>query len=357
MSKSSKFYDDLLSNKSKSKSVLSQLYKKPKKDKGVNVPHFQVDKPNVTQQADLLFLPSDDGFKYLLNVVDIYNGKTDGEPLKTKDAATVKSAFEQIYKRKILKIPERIEVDAGNEFKGAVKEYFKNNNVFLKVAQPGRHRQLAIVERKNQTIGTAIHKRQTAQEIITGAPSTEWIEDINPIISAINRKSHVRITKPSPIPVCDGDSCNLLNIGDKVRIQLDNPISATEDEKRLHGRFRSSDIRWSLQVYTINNVILKPNYPPLYMVEGINNVSYTKNQLQKVSKDDKLPDPAEFIRGNPDIFKVKKIHAKKKIKNVWKYQVEWEGYPNSKDFTWQKKSELDKSVPKIVKAFEDSLKK
>lgn len=352
MPQSDKFYDKLISGKKKSNKTLEQLYVKPKKDKGVNVPHFQVSGPNITQQADLLFLPNDDGNKYLLNVVDIYNGKTDAEPLKTKDAATVKKAFDNIYSRKLLKMPKRIEVDAGNEFKGPVKQYFNTNKVNVKVAMPGRHRQLAMVERKNQTIGTAIHKRQTAQELITGVQSKEWIEDLPHIIKAINRKAKPRIKNASDLPVCAGDACNLLNVGDKVRIQLDNPISATEDEKRLHGRFRSSDIRWSIKIYKINHVALKPNFPPMYMVEGINNASFTKNQLQIVPGKEKLPNPKKYIRGNPDTYKVHKIHAKKKFKNIWKYQVEWYGFPDKKDFTWQKKSELETDVPELVAEYE-----
>ena len=349
-----KFYDNLLTNKSKKVKLLNNLYKKPIKDKGKNVPHFQVSGPNITHQADLLFLPNDDGYRYSLTVTDIYDGKTDARPLKTKTADEVLKAFKNIYSSSILKMPKKIEVDSGSEFKGDVAKYFKQNKVIVRVGIPGRHRQQAMVERKNQTIGTAIHKRQTGQEIITGVPSTEWTTDLPPIIKVINRKLHVRFPKPKTTPVCEGSSCKLLNIGDKVRIMLDVPISATEDEKKLHGKFRSSDIRWTPQIHTINNIILKPNFPPLYMVEGNNKASYTKNQLQLVVGNEKMPNPEKYLRGEQTVFKIEKILEKKKIKNIWKVKIKWIGYDTP---TWETYSKIKSDVPELMQEFENKNKK
>lgn len=65
------------------------------------MPHFQSFAPGYTQQADLLFLPHDHGYKYALVVIDNYSRKLDAEPLKSKKAAEVKKAFEKIYKRDV----------------------------------------------------------------------------------------------------------------------------------------------------------------------------------------------------------------------------------------------------------------
>lgn len=53
----------------------------------------------------------------------------------------------------ILKMLHVIEVDSGSEFKGEVKKYFEDTDVRIKVAKPGRHRQISLVERRNQIIG------------------------------------------------------------------------------------------------------------------------------------------------------------------------------------------------------------
>ncbi len=50
-----------MSKSTKANKLLNNLLKKPKKDIGVNIPNFLIEKPNISQQADLLFLPNDNG--------------------------------------------------------------------------------------------------------------------------------------------------------------------------------------------------------------------------------------------------------------------------------------------------------
>jgi hypothetical protein len=298
MSKS--FYDKLITSKSKKNKVINNIFKVPIKDKGVNMPHFyQATDSNQIQQADLLFLPTDDGYKYALVVVDDFSRKCDAVALKTKTSEEVLKAFKEIYARNILKLPNKMEVDSGSEFKSNVAKYFKDNKVWLRVADPGRHRQQALVEIRNQILGKAITKRQVGEEILTGTTSREWVEDLPHIVAAMNRAAKPIDHKNLPdTPVCQGDTCNLLTIGDKVRIALDNPIAATADEHRLHGKFRSGDIRWGLKPTTITNVILKPSFPPLYILAG-KKPAYTKNQLQLVQSNEVFPNPKKFIKSKP----------------------------------------------------------
>ena len=74
------------------------------------MPQTQALEEGATAQADTLFLPNDNGFKYCLVVVDIASRKMDCEPMKTKSAEETKKAFQKILKRKILKEPHRLEV-------------------------------------------------------------------------------------------------------------------------------------------------------------------------------------------------------------------------------------------------------
>ena len=113
------------------KHVLVKLFSKPEKQKESEMQHFTATaKPNIVQQADLLFMPADRGYKYLLVVVDLYDRKTDAEPIKHKNAQDIINGFKAIYKRKILDMPQMfIQTDAGSEFKGIVEQYFENNNV------------------------------------------------------------------------------------------------------------------------------------------------------------------------------------------------------------------------------------
>ena len=151
------FYKDI---KQKDKnSELYQLYKKPLKEKGVDIPTIQVFKPNFEHQADLLYLPHDKEYKYALVVADSHNKKMDAEPIKSKVQGDneILNAFKKIYSRGILKFPKILKMDNGTEFKAVnLQNYLLNNDVIIKYGVPGRHRQQTIAETANNKIGSVV---------------------------------------------------------------------------------------------------------------------------------------------------------------------------------------------------------
>jgi hypothetical protein len=80
--------------------LLYNLYKKPEKEKGQDMPRFQAYSPDAVHQADLLFLPHDKNYKYALNVVDIATRLMDSEPLKEKTSEAVLDAFKKFMQGK-----------------------------------------------------------------------------------------------------------------------------------------------------------------------------------------------------------------------------------------------------------------
>jgi len=98
------FVDSL---KSKKKTELKSLYKKPVPESGNQMPVAQVFNKGVYQQADILYLPEDKGFKYLLVVVDLYDNSVDAEPVKDilSNSNDVLKAFGKIYSRDYLDLP------------------------------------------------------------------------------------------------------------------------------------------------------------------------------------------------------------------------------------------------------------
>jgi hypothetical protein len=256
---------------------LHSLFKQPKKEH--DMARFQVFKPNLVQQTDILFITNDHGYKYILVVVDDHSKKCDAEKLKNKDCTSVLKALKKIYDRDILKIPQQIEVDDGSEFKGIVKKWFNDNNVRVRVALPNRHRQQGIVERKNQVIGTLIHQIQTHKELQSGKINRQWIDVLPDIIKEINENLPKPLTAPiSESPISNSYNKELYGIGHPVRIQLDHPIDT--QGKKLHGKFRSTDMRWTREVFKITQVLLKQGSPPLYLTDKTNEVAYSKEQLQ-----------------------------------------------------------------------------
>ena len=364
------FFDELLTKSKHKKSnnnMLDNLYKIPLKDKGVNRPTFQYYEANVYQQADLLFLPDDSGYKYCLVISDVGSRLSDAQQIKTKSNDAVTEAFKIIYKRNILKIPKIMMVDPGSEFKGSTNTYLTGLKIHIKTNIKDRHRQNAIVERANQTIGKLIHMRQAAQELITNETSRAWIKDLPNIIKAMNKKV-VRTKRPKQDnePHATGDSSILLNVGDRVRVMLEVPEDVANG-KKLRGKFRSGDIRWNKTIRVISEILMGPNSPIMYLLENINkhdttnihpfdnSASYTKNQLQLV-KNNEIKPSFEQIRPEQDkLFIVDTIICKKVDNKKVFYKIHWRGFPNSYD-SWEPEKSIIEDVPHVVKQFEDTHK-
>ena len=350
----------------KKKTVIDKLLTVPKKDKGVNMPRFQVYEQDYVHQADLMYLPNDNGYKYLLVVVDVGTRLVDAVPLKSKSNNEVLKAFKTIYKRKTLSMPIRLEVDSGSEFKGTVKHYFEQQGVFVRVAKIGRHRQQAIVEKKNQMIQLPLFKRMHSQEYLTGETSVEWVDDLPEVLKELNKNAKEHPPKKLPTdPVCAGSACEMLTEGTKVRVQLEEPRNVTTDDKKLHRRFRATDIRWDPDIRIIKQVVIEPGKPPMYLLDGksgklgIEPIGYTKNQLQVVDSDEGEIDES-VIRGTPKYRKVEKIIGKLKKGGVMHYKVKWLGLPVSKasfEPVTTLREDIPELLPKLIKEYEDSRKK
>jgi len=119
------------------------------------------------------------------------------------------------------------------------------------------------------------------------------------IVDAVDRKWRRDPPKmPVSLPrISKNDT--LLSEGAQVRVKLDEPISVLG--KKLHGKFRTGDIRWDPEIQTIKKLILSPDQPPTYLLNGshgrlgVSRCAYTRKQLQIVP-DNENPPPDFVIR-------------------------------------------------------------
>lgn len=253
----------------------------------------------------------------------------------------------KIFKRKILKKPLRLEVDSGSEFKGAFKNFYnKIFDIITKIA--GRHRQQAVVETKNYQIGKILNARMLAEEINNNVSSNSWVDILPKVIKLINENfayepKQVSVDEPVKTNKFTSD---ILPIGTKVRIQLDNPKGYANDEK-LHGKFRAGDLRWSKTIHEITQFYLRPAQPPMYQVDNNSKVAYTKYQLQ-VLKDNELKPKISSQKK----YLVQKILRRFKIKNKIFYEVLW----GDGSKTNEPRNNLLLDIPDTIKEFDQSLK-
>lgn len=305
---------------------------------------FQNFKQGSVQQADLLYLPTDNGNKYALVVVDVVSHAMDAQPLKTKTADEVMKAFQAIYKRQYLKMPEDfLQVDSGSEFKADLAKYFKQNNVIVRVGRAGRHKQQAVVETYNGFLAKVLLSKMADEEQKTRRENRKWVSFLPDVVSVINeyQRKEPKLEDMMGEPICykkDKGICELLPIGTKVRIILEAPLDLTE--KKLTGKFRRGDRRWENETRVIENVLLKPNQPPMYLVSGMKNASFLREELQVIKSVEQ------------EYYIVQKILKKVGTKPV-KYLVKWKGYAEP---TIEPRSSLIKDVPDLVEQFELSLK-
>ena len=346
---------------------VDKLLTKPRRDKK-NLTHYpttQYEKDFI-HQIDILFMPYDEHNKerYALVCIDMSSRLIDAEPLKNKDSSSVVSGLKQIYKRKILNKPNQIDTDAGSEFKGVFHKYLMSNNIKHKVALPNRHSQVALAENANKRIAKPLFKRMLEEEILTGESSISWKDDLYDIVKEINKKTIIRNKKKKKSAnvnefMCNGDACNLLDIGAKVRHILDYPINFI-NKKRTGSLFRETDIRWSPDVHIITNILIKSNQPPLYVIDNNENVAYTKNHLQLIDANEKMPIKSSIrkiktTRGK-DVYIIDKIVGKRKHKNKIEYLIKWKGFDDSDNTYESRKQLIEDNQKQIIDDYESSQK-
>jgi len=350
---------------------VDQLLKKPKKDKQNKTSYpSTIYEPNFIHQIDLLFLPysEDHKDKYALIVIDMSTRLIDGEALKDKNSKSVTEAIKKIYKRGLLKQPSQIDSDSGSEFKGEFEKYLKQNNIKHKIALPNRHSQVGLVENANKRIARPLFKRMLSEEILTGYPSVSWKTELADVIDDINKltikrnkikEKKEKSNKPTLLDQfrCSGDACNLIPEGTKVRYLLDYPIDYLT-KKKIGSKFRETDIRWSLGDHVVTRILLKPNQPPMYIIDSNPNVAYTKDQLQIVQPNEVLPDKKNIHaiakKNNKDMYYIEKIINKRKHQNRIQYLVSWIGF-DVEDSTWEPRTQLiEDGHIEMIKAYENS---
>lgn len=177
---------------------VNQIYKTKKKVKK----HQNIIAPNLnvgSLQADLMIMEKyankNGGYKYLLNVIDIYSRYGWSIPLKNKESGEIAPHLQQIItkiKRKWK--PEKIifTFDQGSEFEGEVLKLFDKYKVEKHVNDPhslNSHNTMGIIERFNKTISSKIKK------IMTHNQSLSYIKDVANIVYNYNHTVHSGIMK------------------------------------------------------------------------------------------------------------------------------------------------------------------
>jgi transposase InsO family protein len=266
------------------------------------------------------------GYRYMLNVVDVFSKYAWSIPLKDKTGITTLNAFKQIVESSKRK-PKHLWVDQGKEFYNKnIDEWIKESNI-VRYSTYGEHKS-AVVERFNRTLKTNMWKRFTAEN------TRNWINMLDKLLLDYNNKFHSTIKMTPTAASKDKNKIEVFNkqtyleprnekpkfkVGDKVRIS------------RIKGLFEKGYLpNWSEALYIIDKV--KNTNPYTYTVQDMNGEevlgSFYTEELQKSTQ---------------EVYRIEKIIRKKKINGIEHGLVKWLGY-NDKFNEWKPMSEIEKSI-------------
>jgi len=184
-------------------------------------------------QADLAeFIPYskyNQGYKYILFVIDCFSKYLLAEPVKNKTGIEITNAFENIFKRTTV-YPTNLQTDMGKEFYNATaQDLFKKLNI--NHYSTFSTKKAAIVERVIRTIKNNLYKFSLRGKY-------KWIDKLQDVVTNYNNTKHSTI-KMKPKDVTASNEKRLLktvynnikvvgetkfNIGDIVRVSKNKAV-------------------------------------------------------------------------------------------------------------------------------------
>ena len=275
---------------------------------------------NSLLQADLSDLPSlskyNDGFRYVLFIIDVFSKRLFAKPLKTKSAVEVSQAVKNFLDSAQPPVIS-IQTDLGKEFmnsnfKSIMKEFGINHYTSKNQQIKASH-----VERVQRTIKDRVFRYFTHNN------TQRYIDVLSDIVDSYNNTPHQS----------HGVSPNSVNHDNQEEIwqKMYNPdIPATStafkysvgDVVRISKHstiFKKGYLpSWTEEVFTI--VKRHRTNPPVYTLQDGNDEeldgTFYEPELQRVNVKD-------------NTFRVEAILGHRKINGRTQYLVKWFGYPDS----------------------------
>ncbi|KAL9982940.1 hypothetical protein ACROYT_G005055 [Oculina patagonica] len=223
----------------------------------------------------------------------------EAEPLTSKDSTEVAKGFQTIYRRSSLKWPQMLQVDPGREFMGAVTKEMENHKTYIRRGRVNIHRDQAIVERFNRTLGERLFGYQygVGLTLPSGQRSTAWVKRLQEVVAALNNEV-TRLTGKKP-----SEAIKVKAIATKPSTPYLRPVGKSEKKlpssvnvRYLYqpgelecGGKRATDPIWSLKVFSLERAVMKPNEAVLYYLQDGPKRGFVRKELLVVPPDTALP--------------------------------------------------------------------
>ena len=273
------------------------------------------------------FAAANNGYRYMLNVIDVLSKYAWSVPLKDKTALSTLNAFKEIVNKSNRK-PSKIWCDKGKEFYNKFMDEWLKENSITRYSTYSEHK-FCIIERYNRTLKTKMFKRFSALN------TRKWLDILPTLLTQYNATKH-STTKMTPVEASQKKNEALLLLRQEQRQELPSAAAASKFKvgdkvriSRIKGIFEQGYLpNWSEELFEVIKV--KNTTPPTYILKDWNNQeiggSFYNEELQRATQ---------------EIFRIEKILRKKKVKGVEYGLVKWLGH-NDKFNSWEPMSEIIK---------------
>lgn len=286
--------------------------------------HYNVRNIDDVWEGDLIDVRSiksyNDGFTFILVVIDVLSKFAWLEPVIDKTSKNVTKAFERILARSNGRVPVCFQTDKGKEFIGKeMQEFLKARNILFRVVR-SPDTKAAIAERLVRTIKERIWRYFTHKN------TRRYIDILQKVVEAYNHSKHSGTKmEPASVTIYNATTAreNLnkryaeneqtkkpkYSVGDLVRVSRSKNVFA-----------KGYESGWTLELFKISRISLS-RQPVVYFLkdladEDIDGFFY-EEELSRVRKD---LDSCEF--------EVEKILKSSGTGRKKKYLVKWKGYPD-----------------------------
>ena len=283
-------------------------------------------------QADLadvsLIAKQNEGYNFLLTVIDIFSRYAWVRPLRTKSGKEVAAAFKDIFDEG--RIPKRVQTDQGREFENRdVARLFGQHGIELFSVKSAY--KAAIVERFNRTLKTKMWRYFTMNL------KEKWTDALQDLVNSYNNSIH-RTIGMRPIDVTAETAGELR---DKLRGQKKKKLPKDKTDIKVGDTVRISKVKsvfakgylanWTEEIFTVASINTKYK-PTMYKIKDHQNEiiegSFYRHEIQKVTKKE-------------DTFLVERIIRTQRRGNEPWCLVKWRGYPSSMN-SWVRKRDVVK---------------
>ena len=203
-------------------------------------------------QADLLDMrfcsKENDGYKYILLIIDNFSKYVFYTPLKSKNSSVVAEGFE---KHLIERKPKLLHTDEGLEFKGEFLKMLEKHEIKTFHTQ-NREIKASIIERFNRTLNEKLKLEFSRQN------NHRWIDVVSKLIHQYNHKDVHRAIGMKPAEVTKDKESVLLATVYNYQITKENPKYLVGLRVRIPAyrhTFRNKyKANWTMEIFVIKEV-------------------------------------------------------------------------------------------------------